>query len=169
VRGSLARAALAGTAALALAGCAGTRIDRGVFHSSSGFRVTLPGPDWRIDADESAELALRHREEPAALAANATCEARVTRRPLDLLERHLLLGLRDRRVVERDDVPVNGFAAAHAVVEGRMRESGERVRVEVYVLRGARCVYDLLYVAAPAAFDAERPVFRRFVETFSAE
>jgi hypothetical protein len=156
-------------AALALGGCAGTRIENGVFHSRSGFRVTLPGPEWRVTDDERAEIALRHRQEPAALAASATCDPRVARRPVGLLERHLLLGLRDRRVIERDESPVNGFAAAHAVIEGRMRDSDERVRIEAYVLRSARCVYDLLYVAAPAAFDAERPAFRRLVDTFATE
>ena len=53
--------------------------------------------------------------------------------------------------------------------ERRRRQSDERVRVESYTLRGERCVYDLLFVAEPQAFDAGRGDFRRFVESFSGE
>ena len=169
--GPLARAALAaGLAASAVAGCAGTRIDGGVFHSRHGYRVALPGPQWRVDGDERrADLALRHREAPAAMAATASCDRQVLRRSPELLERHLLMGLRDRTVIERDEATLGGAPARHEVVEGRMRPGDERVRIESYVIRGERCLYDLLYVAAPEAFDAERPAFRRFVDTFATE
>lgn len=167
----MARAALAaGMVAAALAGCAGTGIHDGVFHSRHGYRVALPGPEWRVDADERrADLALRHREAPAAMAATASCDSQVVRRSPELLARHLLMGLRDRTVIERDEASVNGSRARHEVVEGRMRQSDERVRVESYVIRGERCLYDLLYVAAPESFEAERPAFHRFVDTFARE
>jgi hypothetical protein len=139
-----------------------------VFHSPSGYRVTLPGPEWHVDAeDRRTDLALRHRDAPAAMAATASCDRRLVRQRPELLERHLLLGLRDREVIERDEADVNGVRAGHEVVEGRMRD--ERVRIESYVVRGERCVYDLLYVAAPEAFEAQRPAFHRFVDTFATE
>jgi hypothetical protein len=50
-----------------------------------------------------------------------------------------------------------------------MRQSDERVRIESYTLKGERCVYDLLYVAEPAAFDAWRADFQRFVDSFAGE
>jgi hypothetical protein len=165
------RAALAaGMTAVALAGCAGTRIDNGVFHARSGYRVAVPGPDWRIDEDDRrADLALRHREAPAAMAVTASCDPQVVRRSPELLERHLLLGLRDRTVIERNEAPLNGGRARHEVVEGRMRQSQGRVRVEAYTMRDERCLYDVLYVADPEVFDAHRPAFQRFVDTFAME
>jgi hypothetical protein len=100
---------------------------------------------------------------------NADCDPAVARRDRRVLARHLQLGLRDRAVVTVEEVPVNGRLASHRVLEGRMRQSDERVRVESYTLKGDTCVYDLLYVAAPEVFDAWRGDFGRFVESFAGE
>jgi hypothetical protein len=100
---------------------------------------------------------------------NGLCDPAVARRGPEVLARHLLLGLRDRVEIEHGEVPVNGRVAAHRLLEGRMRQSDERIRVESYTLRGERCVYDLLFVAAPEAFDAGRDDFRRFVESFTGD
>ena len=50
-----------------------------------------------------------------------------------------------------------------------MRDSKRRVRIESYTVKNDRCVYDLLYVASPAAFDSSRADFERFVDSFTAE
>ena len=40
------------------------------------------------------------------------------------------------------------------------------MRIESYVVKGEHCVWDLLYAAAPGAFDATREDFQRLVESF---
>jgi hypothetical protein len=50
-----------------------------------------------------------------------------------------------------------------------MQDSKERVRVESYTVKDRRCVYDLLYVASPASFEASREDFARFVGSFAPE
>ncbi|HEX6210719.1 MAG TPA: hypothetical protein VF136_08080 [Methylomirabilota bacterium] len=154
---------------LALGACAGRRVVDGVFRAPSGYRVTVPGEAWEVAPDSRADLELRHRTAPVGMLANAVCDPAVTRRGWDVLARHLVLGIRDREVVEGGEVPVNGRVASHRVLEGRMRQSDDRVRIESYTLKGERCVYDLLYVATPAAFEAWRGDFRRFVESFVSE
>lgn len=168
--GALRRAAALAAAMLALGACAGKRIEHGIFHAPSGYRVALP-PDggWRIVDDSRADLELRHRTASAGMLVNGACDPAIARRGPEVLARHLLMGLRDRVELERGEVPVNGQVASHRLLEGRMRESDERVRVETYTLRGGRCVYDLVFVAEPHAFEAERADFRRFVESFSGE
>ena len=167
---ALRRAAALAAATLALGACAGKRIVHGVFHAPSGYRVALP-PDgaWRIVDDSRADLELRHRWAPAGMLVNGVCDPAVARRGAGILARHLLLGMRDRVEIERGDVPVNGRVASHRLLEGRMRQSEDRVRVESYTLKDDRCVYDLLFVAAPDAFEAERGDFRQFVESFAGE
>jgi hypothetical protein len=163
------RAAALAALTLALGACAGRRLVDGVYRAPSGYRVTVPGVAWEVAAASRADLELRHRSAPAGMLANAVCDPAVTRRGWDVLAQHLLLGMRDREVVEGGEVPVNGRVASHRVLEGRMRQSDERVRIESYTLKGDRCVYDLLYVAAPEAFDAWRGDFQRFVESFAGE
>jgi hypothetical protein len=163
------RAAALAALTLALGACAGRRLVDGVYRAPSGYRVTVPGVAWEVAADSRADLELRHRSAPAGMLANAVCDPAVTRRGWDVLTQHLLIGMRDREVVEAGEAPVNGRVASHRVLEGRMRQSDDRVRIESYTLKGERCVYDLLYVAPPAAFEAWRGDFRRFVESFVSE
>jgi len=164
------RALALATAALAVSACAGKHIEHGVFHAPSGYRVALPADgEWRVVEDSRADLELRHRTTPAGMLVNGVCDPAVARRGPDALARDLLLSLRDRVELEHGEVPVNGRVAAHRLVEGRPRRSDERVRVESYTVRGDRCVYDLMFVAPPEAFDAERAEFHRFVESFSGE
>ena len=162
-------AALAAALTLALGACAGRRIVDGVYRAPTGYRVTVPGAAWEVSPESRADLELRNRTAPVGMLANAVCDPAVARRGWDVLAQHLLIGVRDRTVVERGEVPVNGRMASHRVLEGRMRQTDDRVRIESYTLKGDRCVYDLLYVAPPVAFDAWRGDFQRFVESFVGE
>ena len=164
------RAALFSAAAFAvLAGCEGRRVHDGVYRSAHGFRVTVPGPMWKVVDGSRAELELRRTDGGAGMLAHATCRPETARRDFGLLERHLLLGLRDRATLEEGETDVGGRRAVHLVVEGRPRDGEDRMRIESYMLKDGRCVYDLLYVAAPDDFDGGRADFRRFVQSFALE
>jgi hypothetical protein len=80
-----------------------------------------------------------------------------------------LLGLRDRATLEEGEAEVAGRRGFRRVIEGRPRSADDRVRIESVVLKDGRCVYDLLYVAAPEAFDSGRGDFQRFVQSFTME
>jgi hypothetical protein len=164
VRAAACAAALAGV--LALAACAGPSIENGVYRARSGYRVTLPRAGWEVDRDSGADLALRHQSGSAAMLVNGLCDVPAVDRRPDVLVRQLMFGLRDRVVVESGEVPVNGRMAAHTVMEGRMKTSDARVRIESYVVKGEHCVWDLLYTAEPASFDASRGDFQALVESF---
>src|SRR5262245_58134032 len=150
-----------------LAGCAGRRLHDGVYRSEHGFRVAVPGPGWRVVDGSRAELELRRADGEAGMLAHATCRPDAVRRDFGLLERHLLLGLRDRATLEAGETELAGRRAAHRVIEGRSRDGRGRVRIESYVLKDARCVFDLVYVAPPDEFDGGRVDFRRFVQSFA--
>jgi hypothetical protein len=163
--------ALALGAVLAFVGCAGAgrRIENGVYHSSKGYRLTLPGAEWSVAADSKADLELRHQDGVAAMLANAECDASATPRSAGVLLGRLLIGLRDRATIEQGEVSVNGQAALHRVLDGRADADGPPTRIEAYVLQDGACVYDFAYAAPPAAFETWRADFRRFVESFAKE
>ena len=64
---------------------------------------------------------------------------------------------------------MNGRQAVHRVLDGRLDADEAPTRIEAYVMRDERCVYDLVYAAPPSSFDAWRAEFRRFVESFAME
>jgi hypothetical protein len=153
---------------LALGGaCSADRVERGVFHSAKGYRVALPADDWAVVRDGEADLELRRSGPPGGIAVAASCEGARRGRSLPLLARYLTFGLAERQTLEREPALVGGEPAERLVVRGR--HDGADVMVEAVVARDARCVYDFLYVAAPADFDAGRRAFRSLVESFAAE
>lgn len=156
-------------AILMVSGCAVKRLENGVYHSSKGYRVTIPSPQWGPVDDSPADLELRHRSASAGLAANAVCGERTIRHSSRVLARQLLVGVRDRSVIERGEVDVAGRPAVRAVVDGRVEGSEARVRIETVVVKDDRCVYDFMYVAPVATFAATRPDFHRFVDSFRTE
>jgi len=80
-----------------MAGCAtARRIDDGVYHSPRGYRITLPGPEWRLVDDSAADLELRNGSR-AGMLVTAVCSERPSRVPDSMLLRRVLFGLRDRR------------------------------------------------------------------------
>lgn len=169
MRARAGRAALLTTVAMltALAGCAGRRIDDGVYHSEHGYRITLPGPRWAIVDESPADLELRRADGGAGMLVAATCRPAAARRRFSDLGRHLLLGLRERETLEEGPASIAGLQGVHTVVEGRMRNSNDRVRIESYTLKDGRCVYDLLYAAPAASFAGSHGDFARFVASFA--
>lgn len=152
-----------------LAGCATAtgRIENGMFHSTKGYRVTLPTSGWQVDAGQRADLTLRADARAGGMVVDATCSGRESTRPLDVLARHLTFGLTRRDVLENGTSTVGGSEAAHSVVRGLAE--GRSVTVEALVMRAEPCVHDFLYVAPSDAFDDGRPAFRALVESFALE
>lgn len=150
---------------LGLTACGGSRIEGGVFYSAKGYRVSLPPGAWRVSTDGRADLELARPGSKAGILAHATCEGRPPSRSLAVLARHLVFGLEERKLLERGEVTVAEQLGTRMLLEGRL--DGIPVKVEAFVLKGEGCVYDLVYVAAPAEFAAGHEEFRAFVESFA--
>ena len=156
--------------ALVLGACAtaGPRVENGIFRAPGLFRAAMPGPEWTVTTSK-AELELRYRGSRAGILANAECGEDIARRDLPALARRLFVGLRGRQVLQNGTVTVAGAPALHAVVEAGVSGDDERMRMEAYVVKDARCVFDLVYVAPADDFAARRADFQRFVDSFVRE
>ena len=164
--GSLALALL--SLALAVAGCATSdRIEGGVFHSSKGYAVSLPGGEWQVAAGAESDLELRRAAPAGGMLADATCGGRVADRPAPLLVRYLTFGLKHRTDVRTDDVVVKGRRGARSTLRGTL--DGKDVAVDAVTLKEGGCVYDFLYVAPVDDFDAGRLAFQIFVESLTLD
>lgn len=126
--------------------------------------MSLPSRLWRVSSDSRADLELKHARAQAGILAHATCEGNASLRSLPVLARHLTFGFTDRRMLERGAASVAGRPAIRMLLEGRL--DGVPVKVEAYVIKGERCVYDLVYVAPPPDFSTGEPDFRALVRSF---
>lgn len=137
-----------------------------MFYSTKGYRVALPvGREWEVVPDGRADLELRRPASRVGILANATCEGKPPARPLAVLARHLTFGLQGREVLEQSELTLAGHPAVRVLLKGRL--DGAPVEVAAYVVKGERCVYDLVYVAPPAEFAGGRAAFDAFLSSFS--
>lgn len=148
-----------------LTGCSASRIENGVFYSPKGYQVSLPRQGWAVKSGGAAELELQRLDPAGGMLADATCDDKTAGRPLPVLTRHLTFGLKERVLEDGGPLTLAGHPAERAVVRGRL--DGAQVGVEAVVIKSERCVYDFLYVAPAAAFEAGRGDFRAFVESFN--
>ena len=86
-----------------------------------------------------------------------------------MLAWRLFVGLRGRDLLDNGVATLGGLPAVHAVMEAQVTGENERMRLEAYVTKDGRCVYDLVYIAPAAAFAARHDDFQRFVESFARE
>jgi hypothetical protein len=162
------RAIVAATCLATVAGCAPvTRVADGRYVSPKGYGVVAPPAAWTVVPEGEADVEWRRTSPPGRMLVNGSCEDGSPRRPLGVLARQLLMGVRNRTVIERGEVTIGGRTARHVVLEGRDADESDPVRVEAYVLKDERCVYDFLYAAPVGSFEASRPEFRRVVDSFT--
>jgi hypothetical protein len=141
----------------------------GRYRSPKGYRVLVPAGGWKAVNHDGADLLLRYDRSPAEMLVHASCDRAYRTRSPEILARHLLMGLRRRTVLEKAEVAIDGRTAIHIVVEGEDTDASVPVRVDAYVLKGDRCVYDFLYAAPAASFAAGHEDFRRLVDSFRME
>lgn len=164
------RAALAvALAGLVLGGCSAVRVRDGVYRSDKGYRVTVPATGWQVVEASRADLELRRADARAGILVYATCGRKARDRAPEDLERAILAGFSDRHVLERGTVAVNGRDARRLLLDARARPDGERMRLELVVVKGEACVHDLVYAAAPGDFPGGRPAFAAVLRSFALE
>ncbi len=127
--------------------------------------MTLPpAQGWEVAAGGRGDLEVRRPGSRAGILLNATCEGKAPMRSLAVLARHLTFGIQGREVIEQGALTVAGHDALRVLLRGRL--DGAPIQVEAYVVKGERCVYDLVYVAPPAEFAARAEEFRALVGSF---
>ena len=154
--------------ALVVTACAtANRIEGGVFHSSKGYSVSLPGGEWQVASGTDADLELRRAAPAGGMVADVTCGGRVADRSAPLLVRQLTFGLKHRTDVRTDEVVVKGRRGARTMLLGPL--DGKEVAVDEVSLKEDGFVYEFVSVARVDDFDAGRLAFQIFVESLTLD
>jgi hypothetical protein len=165
----MACAILVGTCLVALTGCRSATVENGRYASPKGYAVAVPSPGWTVVAQDEADMEWQRTSPSARMLVHGSCEDGTPRRTLPVLARQLMMGVRDRTVIEKGELTIAGRPTGHVVVEGRSVDGPERVRIEAFVVKDTRCVYDFLYAAPVDVFEASRADFRRVVDSLTLE
>ena len=122
------------------------------------YSVESPGEGWTEIAVENTNVAWLHEPTASAILVNSHCEG-VEDAALDVLTRHLTVGMTDRQVLEEKRFTKSKREALETVVSARI--DGVERKMVILVLKKDGCVYDVVYTAHPARFEKARPGYER--------
>ncbi len=159
------RFALVALLAAACGGAAHGSFDGGVYRDGPiAFRLPPVPPSWRrIDATDAA-LAFRDDPHEATVLLNARCRKPDDDTPLVALTNHLLMGSTEREFVSQKPEPFDGREALHTHVKAKW--DGVPMELDVFVMKKDGCIYDFVYMAAPAGFAEGSASFEAVVKGF---
>jgi hypothetical protein len=154
------------TLLLALAGCASSgSFESGVFRDARvAFRIDPPPTGWRSIRVSDADLVFRDDAHEASVLVNGRCVAEDGDAPLVALTAQLLIGTTDRNFSLEETLPLDAREARHSVLLAKL--DGVIMGYDVFVMKKNGCVYDLVYVGAPAGMQAGTPAFEKFAKGF---
>ena len=163
-------AALVGAAALvgvgaAAVGCGGAQFDGTVYRGEGvAFRIPSPPGHWER-VDHSHALAFRDERTSAMILFNARCGLDGDDIPLSALTNHLFMQFTDKQLETQEVVPFDEREAMHTRMVASL--DGVPLRYDAWVLKKDGCVYDMLYFAEPARFEAGYGAFSSMVRQFA--
>ncbi len=163
---ALSFAALTAATVIAAAGCGREAFDGRVYHAGRASFQVGPVPEtWQRIEVEGAMLAFHDRASGGSIEVHAQCGRDADDVPLVALTNHLLIGFTEREVKLEQTVPFDGREARHTVVYAKL--DGVPLALDAWVLKKDGCVYDLVFVVAPAQHAANADGFAKFANGFS--
>ncbi len=147
------------------AACAGGSVRDGTYRDADHrFSVRLPPARWQPASVEGATLAFRAPDLDAGMGLRADCNGPEPG-PLPWVARHLFFGLTDKQFHAGEQTARTDAGAVRTRLRARL--DGRPVEVDAVTLRSQSCLYDFMYVAPPDRFEAGRPDFDAFVQSWS--
>ncbi len=147
-------------------GCGGPSFNGTVYNCDAySFRVPEPPAAWQRMEVSHAALSFRDEENQATIAVNGRCGQDAQDVPLPSLVQHLFLQFTERSIEHEEIVPFDGREAMHATLSAKL--DGVPKKFDVWVLKKDGCVFDLIYLAEPGAFDRGVKEFHTFARGFS--
>jgi len=125
----------------------------------------LPDNWNRINVD-GGDLAFWNAKFGATITVNSICHRndKNLNYSLKALTNSLLIGIKDKRLVESEETTISGEKALLSVYQGNLDKVP--VKIIAVVLKKKSCNYDLTYASSPDSFDGGIADFKGFVSQF---
>lgn len=130
----------------------------------TSYRIgALPG-DWKRLNIKGGDLAYNSLSSDSTITVNSTCDPKKKNYSLKALSESLLIGIKGKKAVSREEISVDGQKALSSVYTGSINDAP--VKIETVVFRKGECIYDFTYASSPDSFDDGIVVFKEFISQF---
>ena len=124
----------------------------------------MPGKGWEPIKVGKEDMALWHKQHHAMIAIISS-DIENKGFSLEMLNRHLFLGMTGKKIVSKESVLVDNQKALHTIVGGEM--DNNKLKIDSYVIKVGDKVYDLVYWAPSDSFDSVQGDFENLVRSFT--
>lgn len=127
------------------------------------YKVGELNQDWELIDLEYGDLAFYHKSWNSTININSTCESSKDYN-LAILSDSLLLGLQNKKLIERSIVTVNNQDALESKYLGDYEQN--IVKMSIVVYKNEDCIYDFSYISDEIYFDKGYSGYKKFVIAF---
>lgn len=146
-------------------GCAPLQVKEGIFSPPhKNYTVNMPGKGWEPMKVGKEDIALWHKQHHAMIAVISS-DVENKGFSLEMLNRHLFIGMTDKKIISKEPALVDNQSALHTILEGKM--DNNKLKIDSYVIKAGDKVYDLVYWAPCDSFDSVNDDFENMVKTFT--
>lgn len=132
----------------------------------TSYRIgTLPTSWVRQDID-GGDLAYRNTQFDGTMTVDSTCNEKKKNYSLKALSESLLIGIKGKEALEREEITVDGQPALKTIYIGSL--DNVPIKIATVVLRKNICIYDFTYASSPEHFDIGIVDFNNFISQFKA-
>lgn len=133
---------------------------------NTSYRIgTLPN-SWKKNNIEGGDLAYSNTQFDATMTVNSTCNEKKKNYSLKALSESLLIGIRGKEALKREETIVDGQKALKIIYIGRL--DNVPIKITTVVLKKGMCIYDFTYASSPEHFEIGIVDFNNFVSQFKA-
>lgn len=120
--------------------------------------------DWERVRSERGDLMFWNRKSNAVITVDSVCDENKLKYNLRALSESLVTGIKDKELLLRDNVEIDGMEALYSQYEAMA--DGMRIGVSTVVLKSGECIYDMSYSSMIGNFNHNLQEFLEFASDF---
>lgn len=128
------------------------------------YRIGRLSGQWQVIDSGSGDIFFWNNEAMATITIDSVCDKNKLKYNLKALSDSLVVGIKDKEMVKRDDIMVDGSEALYTQYEG-IYES-ERIGIATIVVKKQECIYDFSYSALAPKFNKYLEDYLSFASDF---
>ena len=134
--------------------------------ANTSYEIGELGDKWRRINIEGGDLAFLNDKLGATITVNSTCKKKMNY-SLEALSESLLIGIKDKQLVERNKLTINNEKALSSIYTGKL--DGVPLKLNAVVFKKDDCIYDFTYASSPGNFDSGFSDFEEFISKFKVK
>ncbi|MGB2692428.1 MAG: hypothetical protein WBB48_12335 [Thermodesulfobacteriota bacterium] len=143
------------------------KLEEQVFQTDdTSYRIGALPASWKRNKIDGGDLAFTNSQIDATMTVNSTCNEKKKNYSLRALSESLLIGIKGKEALEREEIIVDGQQALKTIYTGSL--NNVPIKIATVVLRKDICIFDFTYASSPDRFDLGIVDFDNFVSQFKA-